>query len=68
MQKLRFTIALWVNKHFDDVCWAELVLWAINWDMHDFSEIFEMRGTAGKCQDQPYFYCGKCEETGYHAR
>jgi len=57
---IRWQLAFLLNN-FSDTCWTELVLWVINPDEHDFSEIFRMRGTAGRCGrlgEPPY--CGKC--------
>jgi len=59
--RFRWRIAALVNDWFDDVCWYDLCLWANSPDMHPFSEIFNMRGTAGRCAragDDPH--CLKC--------
>lgn len=58
---IRAPIAQWMNR-YPDTCWTSLVLWWTLPTIHPFSEIFEMRGTAGFCErigDSPY--CGKCE-------
>jgi hypothetical protein len=58
---LRWKIAKVLNI-FSDTCWAELVLWAMYPEHHEFSEFMEMRGTAGYCrQVGDAAYCGKCE-------
>jgi hypothetical protein len=57
---IRWQIALLLNK-FSDTCWADLVVWAIYPENHDFHEVFWKRGTAGQCEHlgaEPY--CGKC--------
>ena len=56
----RYKIAKLMDR-LDDTCWAELVLWAVNPELHPFWEILEMRHTAGQCEkrgEPPY--CGKC--------
>ena len=61
MAKLRWAIARWMNR-YTDTCWAELVLWAILPELHPFSEILEIRHTAGACQRRGELpYCGKCK-------
>lgn len=57
---IRWQIALFLDR-FPDVCWANVASWAIYPEYHAFSEIFGLRGTAGRCGaggDIPY--CGKC--------
>ena len=63
---LKFKIALWLDNRYDDVCWANLALWAIG--AHSFREPF---GKYGNWRDQSctningdYAYCGKCVRTG----
>jgi len=58
--KLRWFLARLLNR-FGDTCWVDLVLWAINPGHHPFSEILEMRNTAGLCESRGETpYCGKC--------
>lgn len=63
---LKFKIILWLDAHYDDACWANLVLWAIG--THSFRETF---GKDGDWREQSctningdYAYCGKCVRTG----
>lgn len=50
----RGTIIERVAAAHADVCWADLVLWAIFPEDHPFSEIYHMRHTCNYCG-----YCGK---------
>ena len=58
---LKFKIAVWLDNHYDDACWANLVLWATG--VHSFRETF---GKYGDWRDQSCSeesdgcYCGKC--------
>ena len=57
---VRWQIACLLDR-FPSVCWAGAVTWAQFPEDHPFSEIFELRYTAGRCGaggDAPY--CGKC--------
>ena len=55
---MRWLIIRLLNR-LEDTCWADLVMWAIG--PKPFSEILEMRGTAGQCQRRGELpYCGKC--------
>lgn len=57
---LRWQIALWMDR-WPDICWGRLALWALFPELHEFWEILEMHGTAGRCArhgESPY--CGKC--------
>lgn len=57
---IRWVIARCLDR-FPDVCWANVAMWAHFPENHDFTEVFELRHTAGRCEangDLPY--CGKC--------
>ena len=63
---LKYKIAIWLDKHYDDACWSNLVMWAMG--MRGFLETF---GKYGDWRDQSctningdYAYCGKCVRTG----
>ena len=60
VKAFRMRIAQLLDR-YPDTCWATLVMWAQFPECHRFREIFRMRHTAGFCDDQPYYYCGKCE-------
>jgi hypothetical protein len=58
--RFKLWIATIIDKIHPGVCWADLVLWAM--DIHGWSEI----DWSGKCKKPPYFdhnwggcYCGK---------
>jgi len=62
-KRIRWALIRLVNR-WADTCWTDLVMWAICPEIHPFSEIFEMRGTAGQCQRRGELpYCGKCRVT-----
>lgn len=57
-----------VLDNLESFCWAELVLWAIFPEQHDFADLLTTRD-AGQCArlgETPY--CGKCALTGRHKR
>ena len=63
---LKFKIILWLDAHYDDACWANLVMWAIG--AHSFKETFSRE--YGDWREQSctningdYAYCGKCVRT-----
>jgi hypothetical protein len=57
--KIKIIIAKWIDNHYPNACWTELVSWANG--TTKFSEI----DFSGKCQRPPDFdkeigcYCGK---------
>lgn len=58
--RLRWWIANLMNR-YDDTCWVDLALWAINPEFHPFDEIRDLRHTAGHCARMGCVpYCGKC--------
>lgn len=63
---LKIKIIQWLDKKYDDACWANLVMWAIGEQL--FKDTF---GAEGNWRDQTctningdYAYCGKCVRTG----
>ncbi len=59
----RWKLALFLDR-YADTCWADLVMWTVNPEIHPFSEIFSMRNRAGYCERAGCWnYCGKCDRT-----
>jgi len=67
-RKVREWIATWLDKHFERLCWPQMVCWALS--CASFWETLGIDGDAyeQKCrQDCPgadWAYCGKCQATG----
>ena len=59
---IRWLIANWMNR-YPDTCWCDLGMWAEFPESHPWSEIHEMRGTVGRCDEMgEHSYCGKCSQ------
>jgi hypothetical protein len=65
LNKIRLWIAGYLNTRYPEMCWAELVMWALGYTT--FRETF----TEGGCNNQECSgnepsdsYCGKCACTG----
>ena len=58
-RKLRKFILYRFLIHRDDICWVQAVMWAIYPENHDFSELFDLRGTAKDCRENEPCYCMK---------
>ena len=59
-ERIKLAFARIIDKLYPDVCWCDLVLWAM--DCHTWDEIH----WNGQCRREPYFlaswggcYCGK---------
>ena len=63
---IKFKIIAWLDKHYPDACWANLVNWAFGYQT--FMETFGPEGNWRKqtCTNigGDYAYCGKCVVTG----
>ena len=57
---MRFLLAKWLNKHFADWCWADLVTWA----MGDISLRELLDEHHQSCAEEEGSWCGKCRITG----
>lgn len=61
---IRWQIALFLNR-FHDVCWTDAAMWALFPENHVFSEVLDLRNTAGRCTAMgETAYCGKCTVLG----
>lgn len=64
---LKIKIIKWLDKKYDDACWANLVMWSIG--EQSFKDTFgaeEGNWRQQSCTNinGDYAYCGKCVETG----
>lgn len=62
---LKGKIIVWIDSHYTDSCWGNLVLWAIG--LQTFKETFGSEGNwkGQSCSaDCGGAYCGKCAKTG----
>jgi len=58
---LKWRIAYWLDRRREDICWGELVSWALG--DRGFCDVFIQRCRANNL-GTPWAYCGKCEKTG----
>jgi hypothetical protein len=57
---IRMKIAEFLDRR-EDTCWAELAMWALFPECHDFREIFDGLPRRGGCERRDESnYCGKC--------
>ena len=63
---LKFKIIRCLDNHYDDACWANLVMWAtgIQTFRETFSKYGNWRDQTGTNINGDYAYCGKCVRTG----
>lgn len=62
---LKIKIIIWIDAHYDDVCWANLVMWTIG--VQTFKETFGIEGNwrEQSCSDEwGGAWCGKCIRIG----
>lgn len=66
MECLKAKIIIWLDKHYSDACWANLVHWQMG--RQTWSETFgpfEGNWKEQSCTDEwGGAYCGKCKKNG----
>jgi hypothetical protein len=65
MEWIKTKIIIWLDAHYSDACWANLVMWSTG--IQTFKETFGIEGNwkHQSCSDEGGgAYCGKCRKTG----
>ena len=58
---IRWHIAEFFNR-YPDTCWAQMAIWALFPDGHDFYDVLDFRHSTGECTKESssgFCYCGK---------